>query len=44
MEQAKERAKQFIDDTIIEGESSSDAPIITNLDYLRDNLKRLLTF
>ena len=44
MEQAKERAKQFIDDTIIEGESSSGAPIITNLDYLRDNLKRLLTF
>ncbi len=44
MEQAKERAKQFIDNTIIEGESSSGGTIVTNLDYLRDNLNRLLTF
>ena len=44
MQQAKERAKKFIDDTIIEGESSSGAGILTNLDYLRENLDRLLTF
>ncbi len=44
MEQAKERAKQFLDDTIIEGENSSGSTILTNLKYLRDNLDRLLTF
>ncbi len=44
MQQAKERAKKFIDDTIIEGKGSSGAGILTNLDYLRENLDRLLTF
>ncbi len=44
MQQAKERARKFIDDTVIEGESSSGNDILTNLDYLRENLDRLLTF
>ena len=44
MEQAKERARQFIDHARIEGENSSGEPILTNLEYLRENLDRLLTF
>jgi acetyl/propionyl-CoA carboxylase alpha subunit len=42
--QAKERARQFIDGCRIEGVDSSGGGILTNLDYLRQNLDRLLTF
>ncbi len=44
MDQAKKRAAEFIDATVIEGRDSSGDGIITNLDYLRNNLDRLLTF
>jgi len=44
MDQAKERAQDFIEASTIEGQDSSGSPIITNLDYLRENLDRLLTF
>ncbi len=44
MNQAKQRALEFIDRTRIEGTDSAGDGIITNLDYLRDNLDRLLTF
>ena len=44
MDQAKERAREFIGTTTIEGNGSSGGPIITNLDYLRENLDHLLTF
>lgn len=44
MDQAKERAREFIGTSSIEGTGSSGGPIITNLDYLRENLDHLLTF
>ncbi len=44
MDEAKQRAAQFIDESSIRGTDSSGAPIITNLAYLRENLDRLLTF
>ncbi len=44
MDQAKERARQFIKNSVIEGKDSSGGAIITNLDYLNENLGRLLTF
>lgn len=44
MDQAKKRALDFIDQTVIEGQDSSGEGIITNLDYLRNHLDRLLTF
>jgi acetyl/propionyl-CoA carboxylase alpha subunit len=44
MDEAKARAAQFIDETVIRGEDSSGSPIITNLDYLKNNLDRLLAF
>ncbi|NOX80111.1 MAG: acetyl-CoA carboxylase biotin carboxylase subunit [Deltaproteobacteria bacterium] len=44
MDQAKKRALEFIDQTVIEGQDSSGEGIITNLDYLRSHLDRLLTF
>ncbi|WP_457573317.1 biotin carboxylase N-terminal domain-containing protein [Desulfolithobacter sp.] len=44
MEEAKARAREFIDNTVIEGQDSSGGSIITNLRYLRENLDRLLTF
>ena len=44
MDQAKERAREFIESSTIEGTGSSGGPIITNLDYLRENLDHLLTF
>ncbi len=44
MDEAKARAAQFIDETVINGEDSSGNPIITNLDYLKNNLDRLLAF
>jgi len=44
MNQAKERAREFIGTSTIEGNGSSGGPIITNLDYLLENLDNLLTF
>ena len=44
MEEAKLRAAQFIDETVITGKDSSGGPIVTNLNYLRNNLGRLLAF
>jgi biotin carboxylase len=44
IEEAKLRAASFIDATTIKGENANGEPIITNLDYLRNNLDRLLTF
>jgi len=44
MDDAKAKAAQFIDETIICGMDSNNKPIITNLDYLRNNLDRLLAF
>ncbi len=44
MDEAKARAAQFIDETVIRGEDSSGNPIITNLEYLKNNLDRLLAF
>ncbi|MCI5211049.1 MAG: acetyl-CoA carboxylase biotin carboxylase subunit, partial [Candidatus Electrothrix sp. ATG2] len=44
VEEAKERARQFIDNSRIEGVNSAGDSILTNLTYLRNNLDRLLTF
>jgi acetyl/propionyl-CoA carboxylase alpha subunit len=44
IQEAKERASQFLNDTVIEGKNSKDEPIITNIEYLHNNLDRLLTF
>ena len=44
MDEAKERAAQFIDESVIRGRDSGGGPIITNLAYLKENLNRLLTF
>lgn len=44
MDEAKQRAAQFIDESDIRGKDSSGNPIITNLAYLKENLDRLLTF
>lgn len=44
VDEAKTRAAQFIDESIISGKDSSGEPIITNLHYLKNNLDRLLTF
>lgn len=44
MDEAKQRAAQFIDESVIRGKDSSGGPIITNLAYLKENLDRLLTF
>ena len=44
MDEAKARAVQFIEETVIRGKDSNDNPIITNLDYLKNNLDRLLAF
>lgn len=44
MDDAKQKAAQFIDETIIRGEDSSGNNIITNLEYLKNNLDRLLAF
>lgn len=44
MDEAKQRAARFIDETSIRGTDSAGGPIITNLNYLKDNLDRLLTF
>ncbi len=44
MDDAKAKAARFIDETIIRGNDSHNKPIITNLDYLKNNLDRLLAF
>ena len=44
MDDAKAKAVQFIDETVINGKDSSGNPIITNLQYLKNNLDRLLAF
>ncbi|MGB3222488.1 MAG: acetyl-CoA carboxylase biotin carboxylase subunit family protein [Desulforhopalus sp.] len=44
MDDAKAKAARFIDETVIRGKDSSNEPIITNLDYLKNNLDRLLAF
>ncbi len=44
MNEAKERAIQFIDETVIHGHDSQGRQIITNLTYLKNNLSRLLIF
>lgn len=44
MDEAKQRAAQFIDESDIRGKDSNGGPIITNLAYLKENLDRLLTF
>lgn len=44
MDDAKMKAARFIDETVIRGTDSSGKPIITNLEYLKNNLDRLLAF
>ncbi|MGB3212192.1 MAG: acetyl-CoA carboxylase biotin carboxylase subunit family protein [Desulforhopalus sp.] len=44
MDDAKMKAARFIDETVIRGKDSNNNPIITNLDYLKNNLDRLLAF
>lgn len=44
MEEAKNRARNFLERTVIDGVNGKGDPIMTNIPYLRDNLDRLLTF
>lgn len=44
MDETKNRALEFIEKITIEGKDSSGNDIVTNLDYLKNNLDRLLTF
>ncbi len=44
MDETKDRARQLLDETVIRGQDSKGNPIVTNLDYLKNNLDRLLTF
>ena len=44
MDDAKAKAARFLDETIICGQDSNNKPIITNLEYLKNNLDRLLAF
>lgn len=44
VEEAKQRAAQILDEIRIDGQDSSGGKIITNLEYLKVNLDRLLTF
>ncbi len=44
MDEAKQRALEFINQTVIEGQDSTGGEILTNLDYLRNHLDQLLTF
>lgn len=44
IEQAKERARDFISRTVIEGVDSMGGSIITNLEYLRERLDDVLKF
>ena len=44
LQETKERAGKFLNETVIEGTNSKGEPIITNMKYLHNNLDRLLTF
>jgi acetyl/propionyl-CoA carboxylase alpha subunit len=44
IQEAKERAKLFLEQVSIDGKDGKDDPIITNTTYLMNNLDRLLTF
>ncbi|MBW2144204.1 MAG: acetyl-CoA carboxylase biotin carboxylase subunit, partial [Deltaproteobacteria bacterium] len=44
IQEAKERASKFLNETVIDGKNSKGEPIITNMDYLHNNIDRLLTF
>jgi len=44
MDEAKERGARFLDAVRIEGRDARGGPIVTNLDYLKNNIDRLLTF
>ena len=44
MQEAKERGRQLLAETVIEGANATGQPIITNIQYLNNNLDRLLTF
>lgn len=44
IQEAKERANRFLDETVIEGQNSGGTPITTNISYLKNNLNRLLAF
>ncbi len=44
VEEAKQRAAQVLEEIRIDGQDSSGGKIITNLEYLKVNLDRLLTF
>lgn len=44
IDETKARAVHFIDETTISGKDSGGNPVITNLDYLKRNLVRLLAF
>lgn len=44
MDDAKKKAVRFIKKTVIRGRDADDNQIITNLDYLKDNLDRLLAY
>jgi len=43
-EQAKERARDFLCQTVIQGVDSRGAPIVTNLEYLKERLDDVLKF
>lgn len=42
--EAKAKAARFIDEIVIRGKDSAGKPIVTNLDYLKYNLDKLLVF
>ena len=44
IQEAKERASTFLHETVIQGTNSKGEPITTNIEYLHNNLDRLLTF
>jgi acetyl/propionyl-CoA carboxylase alpha subunit len=44
IQETKERASRFLSETVIEGKNSKNEPIVTNMEYLHNNLDRLLTF
>jgi len=44
IDEAKNRASKFLSETVIEGTDSKGESIITNMNYLHNNLDRLLTF
>ena len=44
IKEAKERGRQFLNEVAIEGTNGAGEPIMTNIDYLKDNIDNLLTF